>query len=406
MTVHAEPILAALRRVAILEPLPDAQLAELAATGRRLNVAAGEKLFAEGDAADRLFVVLSGACRAYRRDGDGGEDVEIARVGPGEAFGELALLDGGARSASVAATEPCELFTLDRGAFLWLVTGSPELLGRLFTALTTRVRESTERYVKEEIAARSVKMEMELARHKALTQLVAGVAHELNTPLGVANTAASIVKQNLAPDAIARLAVDDAAKRALDDTVAAIDLIERNVARATRLVQDFKKVSAGQMVDEIERADLGEVVRETVGLFGVGSRRLRLEIRLHDRLPAGDRAWVGRRGHLTQVLLNLLSNVERYAYPDGNGPIDVTIEATDRGFTIVVRDEGVGIGPEALPRVFDPFFTTGRSKGGTGLGLAIVHELVTSSLRGSVSVASEPGQFTEFRVTLPRQITE
>jgi signal transduction histidine kinase len=117
---------------------------------------------------------------------------------------------------------------------------------------------------------------------------------------------------------------------------------------------------------------------------------------------------MGFRGFLSQVLINLLMNVERYAYPKGMGGIvDVTIALEDeKHYRLTVKDKGVGISEENQAHIFDPFFTTGRSIGGTGLGLAIVHNLVTNDLDGEIKLKSEEGKGTEFVVIFPRIISE
>jgi signal transduction histidine kinase len=120
-------------------------------------------------------------------------------------------------------------------------------------------------------------------------------------------------------------------------------------------------------------------------------------------------AWLGYRGYLTHVLFNLLTNVVRYAYPDGaGGAVEIVIAADHGGkeeqFVLTVRDFGRGIAPSDLPRVFEPFFTTGRARGGTGLGLAIVHGIVTSGLQGMIDLGSEPGHGTTVTLRFPRAI--
>jgi signal transduction histidine kinase len=130
---------------------------------------------------------------------------------------------------------------------------------------------------------------------------------------------------------------------------------------------------------------------------------------VRNALPAGAGTWVGYRGYLTQVLLNLLTNAARYAYPGGaGGAVEIEIAAAGGGeegaFAITVRDFGQGIAPEALPRVFEPFFTTGRGRGGSGLGMAIVHNVVTSALRGRVEVDAAPGRGTAVTVTVPQTV--
>jgi signal transduction histidine kinase len=128
-----------------------------------------------------------------------------------------------------------------------------------------------------------------------------------------------------------------------------------------------------------------------------------------DHLPADSsaRAWLGYRGSPSQVLLNLLTNIERYAYPNrAGGEVEIVIGADDThqppGFVLSVRDFGQGMPAQDVPRAFDPFFTTGRDKGGTGLGLAIVRNLVSDSLKGSVELTSATTAGTSVTIRLPR----
>jgi len=107
-----------------------------------------------------------------------------------------------------------------------------------------------------------------------------------------------------------------------------------------------------------------------------------------------------------------LTNIDRYAYPEGQGGKVRVVVSRENGtseasrFSVVVEDFGCGIPQEDLPKVFNAFFTTGRAKGGTGLGLAIVHNLVTSALQGTVRIDSEPGQGTRVVMSLPLEVQE
>jgi signal transduction histidine kinase len=119
--------------------------------------------------------------------------------------------------------------------------------------------------------------------------------------------------------------------------------------------------------------------------------------------------WTGYRGYLSQVLMNLFTNVDRYAYPERTGGrVDITLEADDDAakpsFIIVVTDHGEGMQPEQLARIFEPFYTTGRIRGGTGLGMAIVYNIVTSALQGSIDVESSPGNGTTIRMEFPQRV--
>ena len=370
----------------------------------------GQIVFREGDASDGLYLVLSGSVRVYKPNDDGTE-VNLLTVGVSEYFGELALIDGGPRSASVESLEPCEFFVLERETFVALLSQSPQRLASMLSNLTYAVRTTSERVFRETLQQQVIRTEMELTRYRSLAQMVAGVAHEINTPLGTVNTAVSVVKRRLTAEILGHLANDPRARAPLDDVHEAMELIEANIRRAHKLIQDFKKLSVGQISDTKESLDLVAVVDEVVGLFKINAREAKLVIEARNHLAPTERAWLGYRGYLTQVLLNLLTNIERYAYPDGaGGKVEIDISSEDRRtegpFVLVVRDFGRGIRAEHLPKVFDPFFTTGRSKGGTGLGMAIVHNIVTTALKGSIELTSVPGSGTTVTLQFPRKISD
>lgn len=372
---------------------------------------AGEIVFREGDAPDGLYVILTGEVRIYKRN-DAGSEVDLLTAGAGDYFGELALIDGGPRSASVTSLARCELFVLERETFLGLLTQSAQLLASTLSNLSQAVRTTSERVFREMLQQEAIRTEMELARYRSLAQMVAGVAHEINTPLGTVNTAASIVKRRFSSHAFAPVAGDPKTRTAVEDIREAIDLIEANTRRAHKLIQDFKHLSVSQISDKKEPLDVLSVIDEVAGLFRINARQANLAIEVVNELPdPSARAWLGYRGYLTQVLLNLLTNIERYAYPDGEGgrvEISLTTQAgpTEDLFALAVRDFGRGIAPDDLPKIFVPFFTTGRSKGGTGLGMAIVHNIMTDALEGSIELKSELGLGTTVTLRFPRELSD
>ena len=248
----------------------------------------------------------------------------------------------------------------------------------------------------ENASIAATRAESELARHRSVAQMVAGVAHEINTPLGIINTAADLMMQRLSSGEIV-----------VEDLQEAGSLIARNVSRAHKLVQDFKKVSVNQITDVRENVSLSDVVTETAGLFKVTARQSRMDVSIVNNLPDQRGEWTGYAGSLSQVLLNLLSNVQRYAYAEGaGGRVEIILSAENGTYGIVVRDFGNGIPPENLPRIFDPFFTTGRGKGGSGLGMSIVYNIVTVHLHGTISIDSKLGEGTTVTIRVPVIVPE
>jgi len=179
--------------------------------------------------------------------------------------------------------------------------------------------------------------------------MVAGVAHEINTPLGVINTAISIMAKELA------LPKDLTTQRAAD-IAESLELMRRNVERAYRLLLDFKTLSISQLADEKESLCISDVIAETIDLIMVNLRRSQVKVNFVSNLSTQDENWVGYRGVLSQVLINLLTNTERYAYPNGiGGTVDVTIGLRDeQTYILTVRDKGRGIPRENLMNSLRP----------------------------------------------------
>lgn len=261
------------------------------------------------------------------------------------------------------------------------------------------------------LISQALQAEAALERHRALTQAVAGVAHEINTPLGIVKTALSIIKNRLSLPKIRFLFNSDSEnEELLQDILESSDLMIKNVDTAHRLIENFKKIAVDQIVEHQETVNLPASLKDAVDLFKISARQAKLDIRLDVTGIKQEPDWHGYPGYLTQIVMNFLQNIERYAYPDGRGG-QVDIIVSDRlepdkagQFVLTVHDYGVGISPEHIGRIFEPFFTTGRSKGGTGLGLAIVSNMVTVAMQGTLSVVSEPGNGTCFTVCFPKNL--
>lgn len=238
----------------------------------------------------------------------------------------------------------------------------------------------------------------------ALGRLVAGVAHELNTPLGNSVMAVSTLRDELRGF---RQAMDQGLRRsALESLLASVDeataIAERNLQRAAALLIGFKQVAADQASEQRRRFQMHEVVAEI--LLTLKPSLGRSAIRVVTEVPEG-LVLDSYPGALGQVLTNLVTNAVTHAFEARDqGQLLITARADgDSHVCLTVSDDGRGIAPEMLQRIFDPFVTTRMGRGGTGLGLHIAHNAATQILGGALQVDSVPGQGTRFTLLLPRQ---
>ncbi len=261
---------------------------------------------------------------------------------------------------------------------------------------------STVRLQERVARERMLKEQMYLERVEGIANMVAGVAHEINTPLGVANTANSIVKSSAE-----RLANGQEEPAIVaEELTEACDLLSTNLVRAHDLVRTFKQLSTSQLSDRRAEVILQEVVRDCVHSLSPETRKQGVEVQI-DAPSDHDLRWDGFPGHLSQVIINLVQNAMRYAYPNRSGVIDIRLRERDAsGLRVEVQDYGDGIPEESRASIFQAFFTTGRSVGGTGLGLAIVENIVQNLLSGRIRCQSEVGVGTTFAIDLPKQVPE
>ena len=237
----------------------------------------------------------------------------------------------------------------------------------------------------------------------ALGGLVAGVAHEINTPLGVAVTAASLVADRLRE---VQEAFDAGTLRRQDlqhglaQAQEAARLTLGNLRRAADLVGNFKQIAVDQTSEARRCVDLGPYVREVVASLGPLYRRTPHRVSVQVKAEVAITTLVGA---VSQVCTNLVQNALMHAFP-GERPGVITLEVDrdgDRGALLVCRDDGVGMEPQVLRRIYEPFFTTQRGRGGSGLGMHIVHNLVTDLLGGTIEIESTPGHGTRISLRLP-----
>jgi signal transduction histidine kinase len=257
--------------------------------------------------------------------------------------------------------------------------------------------------------AKAIEDRATMERHRSVAQMVAGVAHEINTPLGIASTALSIIESRLSSlQNGEHFKTNNEDRELFADILEATGFLKDNVIRAHKLVEGFKKISVSQITETKETVDLPALLADAVELFNINARRANISIIIDSSNIIFSKEWKGYPGYFTQIILNLLQNIERYAYSNSHGgKVDITVaDKNDESFIITVRDYGKGISHDNITKVFDPFFTTGRDKGGSGLGLAIVHNIVTTALQGSIEVSSDIDKGTMFSIRIPKIIID
>jgi signal transduction histidine kinase len=239
--------------------------------------------------------------------------------------------------------------------------------------------------VLEDVTAR-ITLEEQLQQREKLSSiglLAAGVAHEVNTPL----TGVSSYTQML----LGMLNENDP-KHAL------LQKVRAQAERATNIVNNLLNFSRTGSATEFAETDVSRVLDDTLQLLEPQLRRSQIEI-VRDYDEDAPEAYANA-GKLQQVFTNLILNA-RDAIPDGGGRITVsTLTADDGSLVAEISDNGIGIAPENVAKIYDPFYTTKGVGQGTGLGLAVSYGIVQEHA-GRISVDSTPGHGTTFRITLP-----
>ena len=273
---------------------------------------------------------------------------------------------------------------------------------RLFNELQERTRQLSQSLDDLRAAQGSLVQTEKLA---ALGRLVAGVAHEINTPVGTSLTVASALIDKTRKFE-AGVAKGDVRRSTLTEFIAAsreaASQIMINLGNAVELIQSFKQVAADRNVSDRRRFDLGEVTEQVVrGLrFGLRGQNVTVTV---DCAP--DLAMNSYPGPYGQVLTNLVLNAAAHAFPDGaGGSVHIAAQASGKNnVEVLFSDDGCGMSPEIRRQVFDPFFTTRRDQGNTGLGLHIVHNIVTNRLGGRIHLETKPGMGTKIQIIVPRE---
>jgi len=245
---------------------------------------------------------------------------------------------------------------------------------------------------------------IEAEKLAALGRLVAGVAHEVNNPVGISLTVASALERKTAMFA-AEVARGELRRSSLNDYLDtsrdASSQLVANLNRAAELITSFKQVAADRNYSDQRNFDLGDLTEQVVMSLRPGLRKHNLTLNVDCQPNLIMNSYPGPYG---QVLTNLFLNSVAHAFPDGKpGTVDIQVRESGKdNVEVLFSDNGCGMSLDVRRRAFDPFFTTRRDQGGTGLGLHIVYSIVTNRLGGRLDLDSEPGGGTRIQMILPR----
>ncbi len=246
---------------------------------------------------------------------------------------------------------------------------------------------------------------VESEKMSSLAGLVAGVAHEINTPVGIAVTAASYLENETDEfDSLynSNRLSKTAMAQFLENINTSSKMILSNLKRAAQLINSFKQVAVDQSSEEIREFLIYEYVNEILVSTNSKFKHTTHSVTVNSNNEFRVKSYPGA---LSQVITNLLLNSLIHGFENiENGKITIDLEKQGDLAVIEYKDTGNGIPAENLTKIFDPFFTTKRGIGGSGLGMNIVYNLVTQTLKGDIKCSSRPGDGTTFFIRFPHNM--
>ena len=365
---------------------PD-EIEELIANSQVHSYLPGAILCRENAVEDRFYMILDGEAEVTKNINNS-ESRLLTTLSPGDFFGEMALIHNAPRAATVSAKTALTTLELDKSAFDRVIHKSTSIAMAMVSQISNRLRQNDQLAVDDirirasELAEAYQKLaEQELARREFLSN----VAHELRTPLMVANGNLQILQKGILKG---------------EQLAAGIDTVARNVQQIVTLVNDILFLQEMDLVlPDFQRVDMNEVGYTVIGKYAAPAQEHDVSLRFtpSPNLPP---VW-GDSKSLERALMSLVDNAIKFSPHGGN--VNISLRKKDDWVLVSVEDHGIGISKENLPRIFDRFYHLERSGdnlfGGIGLGLAITRQVIEQH-QGSLDVESTPGKGSIFTMTL------
>jgi len=361
----------ALESIALFRNLGRDELQSLRTIAQERQVAAGGEIFREGDPGDGVFFVKDGLVEISSLVGAGARRV-FSQLGPGEIFGEMAVIEHRPRSATATALAVTEVYFLPRGEMLSFIQRSPAVAFNLLQHISHRLREFNQVYLREVIQAERLAVVGNFAR---------SIVHDLKNPLSIISLSAEMFdRPDLRPEARTQTQ-----RR-----------IRRQVERISDMVSDILIFTEGKRTNvEVKPTSYHSFVLNLMADLRAETELKDVRIELQNEPPAMLVPFDPRR--VSRVFHNLIHNATDMM-PDG-GTVFLRFQCTEKEIITEIEDTGPGIAPEIADKLFEVFATFGKSHG-TGLGLSICKKIIEDH-RGRIWARNEPGRGAVFAFALP-----
>ena len=365
---------------------PD-EIEELIAHSQVRTYSPGSILCRENATEDRFYMILEGDVEITKNINNS-EARLLKTLGPGEFFGEMALIHNAPRAATVTAKSDLTTLELDKAAFDRVLRTSSSIAMAMVSEISNRLRSNDQLAVDDlrmrasELAEAYQKLaEQDLARREFLTN----IAHEIRTPLMIASGYLQMLQRGIMTG---------------EQVSAGVDTVARNVQRITTLVNDILFLQEMDLVlPEFQAVDINEVAQHVLEKYTEVA--IKLSVDLHF-MPSPNLSLVsGDSKSLERALMALVDNALKFS-PKG-GHVEIRLSEKNEELLVAVEDHGIGISKENMPRIFDRFYHLEKHEddlfGGVGLGLAITRQVIKQH-HGRLDVISEPGKGSTFTMTL------
>ena len=380
------PDTSAIIQIAFPGILPE-EAVRLASTGRVCSYPTDTSLCHEDALETTFYIILDGEVLVTKHINDA-EARELKHLHPGDFFGEMALIHNAPRAATVTSVVPITVLEIDKDAFDSMLERNSPVSLAMVREVSRRLRENDQMAIEDlrlkanELAAAYQQLTtLEYARSQFLTT----IAHELRTPLMAANGFLQVIRQG---------SLQGEAKSA------ALETVSRNIQDIVSLVNDILFLQEMDLImPEAQPTEVGRLVAAAVEAQRVHAERAGIGFSLN--IDSGLPRILADPKTLEKAVTAILDNAIKFS-PDG-GEVRVQVTSDEGQILISIQDHGVGIPPDALPRIFDRFYHLDEVDGhlfrGVGLGLSIARHVV-EGLDGTIEVDSQVGQGSTFLIKL------